>query len=56
MTPKNAGIKPFSCDFCDKGYTDAYTLKMHLQKSHPGVASSLPSLQIPSRYFFQKDL
>ena len=45
----HTGIKPFTCDFCEKGYTDAYTLKVHISKIHPEVASSLPSMQITPR-------
>ena len=45
----HTGIKPFTCDFCEKGYTDAYSLKLHITKAHPGVASSLPSMQITPR-------
>ena len=40
----HSGAKPYSCDFCDKSYTDNYSLKQHVAKVHPGVASTIPNM------------
>lgn len=40
----HSGAKPYSCDFCDKSYSDNYSLKQHVAKIHPGVASSIPNM------------
>jgi hypothetical protein len=32
MFPLYLGIKPFACDFCEKSYTDNYSLKQHVAK------------------------
>ena len=45
----HSGAKPYSCDFCDKSYTDNYSLKQHVAKVHPGVASTLPHMMITPR-------
>ena len=45
----HSGAKPYSCDFCDKSYTDNYSLKQHVAKIHPDVASSLPHMMITPR-------
>ena len=45
----HSGAKPYSCDFCDKSYTDNYSLKQHVGKVHPDVASTLPHLMITPR-------
>lgn len=45
----HSGAKPYSCDFCDKSYTDNYSLKQHVAKIHPDIASSLPHMMITPR-------
>ena len=50
-----SGAKPYSCDFCDKSYTDNYSLKQHVARIHPDVATSLPHLMITPRTRGEQD-
>ncbi len=44
------GIKPFACDFCEKSYTDNYSLKQHVAKVsivHTAIVSVTTLCPVP---------
>jgi hypothetical protein len=66
LFPLYLGVKPFACDFCEKSYTDNYSLKQHVAKvsiqllsllllsAHCPVVTQLNSVQCSLVYQFPR--